>query len=102
MKVNIVEKQEQPMLYRTEVKAEVTFDREVPSRSFMKEQVAKALKADQQLLIIREIKSGFSERKAEVYAYLYKDKDKLDKFVKDYLKKRNENGKKEESSENSE
>ncbi|MGM5484978.1 MAG: hypothetical protein ACQEP1_03855 [Nanobdellota archaeon] len=88
MKVKIVEKQEQPLLSRTELKAEVEFDKEIPSRQFMREQVAKAVKGNQEMIIIERIVSKFSSRKADVFAHVYKDKAKMEKFVRDYMKKR--------------
>lgn len=90
MKIKILEKKDQPLMFRQELKLEVEFDNEVPSRKFLMEQVAKATKAKEDLVVIDKIESNFGEKVANVLAHVYTDKAKMDSFVRGYMKKRHE------------
>lgn len=90
MKIKILDKKEQPLMYRQELSLEVEFESEVPSRDFLKKQVAKATKADEKLVIIEKIESQFGVKKAMVVAHVYTDAKKLETFVRGYMKKRHE------------
>ena len=94
MKIKILAKDEQPLLYRQQVKLEVEFDAEVPNRAFLKEQIAKFLKVDMELVMVEKISSKFGQRKADVVVHVYNDKAKLDSFVPAHIKKRHEPKKK--------
>jgi ribosomal protein S24E len=88
MKIKILEKKDETLLRRHNVKVEVEFDKEVPSRDLIREHVAKALKTDQEMVIVDSIKSSFGSRKANVVVYSYSDKKFMEKVVRSYLHKR--------------
>ena len=90
MKIRILEKKEQPLFYRHEYNIEVDFDNEVPKRRFLREQVSKASKVKENLIIIESIKPRFGEKVADVLAYVYDDEKKLNSFVSEHIKKRHE------------
>jgi len=76
MKIKIVENKEKPFLYRKEMKLEVEFDKEVPSRGFLREHVAKAAKSEKEMVIIDKIDPNYGIRVANVVAHVYNDKKK--------------------------
>jgi len=90
MKIKILEKKDQPLMYRQELTLEVEFDNEVPSRKFLMEQVAKATKSAENLVIVDKIESNFGTRVADVHAYIYVDEKKMESFVRGYMKKRHQ------------
>ena len=90
MKIKIVENKEKPFLYRKEMKLEVEFDKEVPSRGFLREHVAKAAKSEKEMVIIDKIDPNYGIRVANVVAHVYNDKKKMDSFVREHMKKRHE------------
>lgn len=90
MKIRIQEKLDQPLLYRQELNLEVDYEKEVPSREFLREQIAKAVKADKEMVVVESIKSVSGKHLAKVQSHVYNDKKKMDLFVRDYLKKRHE------------
>jgi ribosomal protein S24E len=94
MKIKILAKEEQRLLYRQLVKLEVEYDAEVPARTFLKEQIAKFLKVDQELVVVESINNKYGARKADVVVHVYTDKTKLDTFVPAHIKKRHEPKKK--------
>lgn len=88
MKIKILEKKDEPLLRRQNIKIEVEFEKEIPSRLLIREHVAKALKVDQEMLIVDSIKSSFGSLKANVTSHFYLDKVLMDKIVKKHVKKR--------------
>jgi len=69
--MEIISKEEQPLLKRTVIKARIAFEGKTPSRQEVRRKLAKALKAKEELLIIKHIYTGFGERSAEIHAALY-------------------------------
>ena len=90
MKIKILEKKEEPLLRRQTVNIEVEFEKEVPSRALIREHVAKALKADQEMVVVHLIESSFGSLKAKVTVHFYSDKKYMDKIVRKYVQKRHE------------
>ena len=99
MKIKILERNKQPLLYREEIKADVEFDKEVPSRTFIREQIAKSAKVDVEKIVVDKIKSHFGKNNADVLVYIYDDKKKYDSFVSEHMKKKHVIEKKEEPEE---
>jgi ribosomal protein S24E len=77
MKLTITEKKEAPLLSRTEVKAELTFDKATPSTEQLKQQLASTLSADQKLIVIKKINTSFGSTKADTVAYVYSDEKSM-------------------------
>lgn len=96
MKIKILEKKDEPLLRRQNIKIEVEFENEVPNRVLIREHVAKALKADQEMVVVQKIKSSFGSLKADVIVHVYSDKKLMEKFVRNHVKKRHETKKEEE------
>lgn len=71
--IEIISKEEQPLLGRTFVKATVGFSGVTPNRKDIRSKVAKETKTQLQKVIIRNIKAGFGEKTAHIDALLYKD-----------------------------
>lgn len=97
--VNITKEFENKLLKRKEVVAEVETQNSTISRQDAKEQLAKKLKADEELIIIENITSHFGSRNATVTAFVYDDVETLKKITLKHILKRNEAPQSEEAQE---
>ncbi len=82
MQLKILNKQENPLLSRTEVSAELTFEGAVPSANEVKKEINKQLGADFNLIDV-SMESEFGSKAATAQINVYKD----DKAMKAAIKK---------------
>lgn len=96
MQVTIKKKEENALLKRTEVSGELEFDGATPSNKDLAEALAKELKKDVSLVIIKNIYTEFSQQKATFNAVVYADAEAKAKFEMStkHLRKQAEEGKK--------
>ena len=92
MELNITSKKEEPLLSRTELKADVIFEKATPSYHELASLVASKVKADEKLVAIRHVYTSFGNKNAELIAYVYKDEDKK-KFIEPKLKEKKDKAK---------
>lgn len=78
MNIKILEQKQEPLLSRTEVKAELSFEGATPSNEELKKALATQLKADENLVVIKSIYTEFGIAKATATAYIYTDKKALE------------------------
>jgi len=71
-----MDKKEEPLLSRTMLKVEISFDKATPSYQEVTASLATHAKADEKLIAIKHIYTLFGSKKAEVTAYLYADEAK--------------------------
>lgn len=72
MQLKITKKEEKPLLARSEVSAELSYDAVTPNRQETKKALAKELKAAEETLVIKTIKPVFGERMSIVTAEVYR------------------------------
>ena len=77
MDLKITEKKEEPLLSRTRITAEISFDAVTPSNKDVKAKIASALKANENIVVIKNIKVLFGKKEAKVIGYQYEDEKKL-------------------------
>ncbi len=75
MELKIETRQEEPLLSRTKIIANITFDKATPSYKDLIPQIASSVKKEESLVIIRRMKNYFGSRKAQVLAYAYNDEN---------------------------
>ncbi|MDD5086806.1 MAG: hypothetical protein PHV16_03570 [Candidatus Nanoarchaeia archaeon] len=97
--MEILEKNEQSLLSRTEVIAKDSYTGSTPSRESIKERLAKALNADKGLLVVKHIYPEFGFGTAKIIAYLYSTKESMNEIEPEYSLKRGEKNKKESKEE---
>ncbi len=73
MQLNITSKEEKPLLSRTEIMADITFDSATPSKEKIKEKLATILKVDANLIVVKKVFNKFGEKRAGVSAFAYKN-----------------------------
>ncbi|MEM1577865.1 MAG: 30S ribosomal protein S24e [Candidatus Pacearchaeota archaeon] len=86
---------ENPLLHRDELKLNIRFDKSVPSRKEIKQNLSKIFNVNEELISIRKIETFFGSKEMVVYAFIYKDKEWLNKL--EIIKKKN--GREEEKKE---
>ena len=84
MKVEILETREQPLLERKVVKATLTFEGATPSRKKVLTTMAGQLKAKEEQVILKSVRSAFGRTKAVVTLHLYKGRKQAERFEPSY------------------
>ena len=72
MELNIIKKEEKPLLSRTEVVAEIDFDASTPKKEEIKKKIASSLKSDPNITVIKKVYTIFGKKKIKVLAFVYK------------------------------
>jgi ribosomal protein S24E len=98
MDLNITKKEEQPLLSRTEIIAEITFGGETPSRYDIVQAISKQLKSNPEFTLVKHIYNEFGSQKANIEAYIYKD-EKVMKVLEKKIREVKEPKKQEEKPE---
>jgi len=101
MELEIIEKRENPLLNRTEIKFRVKHQGEkTPERELVKNDLAEMLKVNKNLVIIDHIRPSFGMAISSGYAKIYKSIEDVKRVEPSYILKRNKFGEaKEEKSE---
>lgn len=85
MKLKIIKKNENKLLSRIEIEAEVTFDVVTPSRMELREAIAKELKEKPERTVIFQIKTDFGNKRADIYAEIYNDENIMKDVVPKHI-----------------
>ena len=76
MNLTITNKNSEPLLSRTMVKASLEFDKSTPPYAEITAALASHMKADEKLVAIRTVNNHFGSKTADVLAYIYADEAK--------------------------
>ena len=88
--MNIKKKEENKLLGRIEVFADITFSGTTPSRDSIRKDISKEFKTDESLVIIKRINTIFGESKAIVEANIYHKDKALENIEAKHFVKRNQ------------
>lgn len=80
---------ENKLLGRRELVLKLDLDAKTLGRFEAKAMIAKEFKAEEDLVIVKEILSHFGSRSVTIIANIYNSKEALDKVSRDHLIKRN-------------
>jgi small subunit ribosomal protein S24e len=78
MEIKIIEQKDKPVLSRKEIIAEISFTGKTPSNEEVRKKIAEESKADEELVVVKNIYTEFGLTKAKVNAYVYNSKEKLE------------------------
>ena len=87
--MEIIENFENKLLNRKQITAKEKVSGTTLSRKDAKSKIAKALKVEEDLIIVKEIKSHFGSLDVIITANVYDSKDSLEKNARPHLIKRN-------------
>jgi small subunit ribosomal protein S24e len=90
MEINVNEKIENPLLNRTEIHFDCTYQGEAtPKIMDVKNRLVATLDVDKNLLVVHNLKPSYGEGKAIGYAKIYDSEESLAKIEKDHVVKKN-------------
>lgn len=84
MNVEILETREQPLLGRKVVKASLRFEGATPSRKEVLSTLANQLKAKEEQVVLKTVRSAFGRTKAIATLHLYKSRKQAERFEPRY------------------
>lgn len=90
MKLMVTEKKDSALLDRTQLQGVIDFEGATPSNNDVAMAIAKELKTDVSLVVVKSVKTRFSQQKADFLALGYKTaeaRQKMEKMTK-HLKKK--------------
>ena len=90
MNIKIINKNEQPLLARIEIEAELSYPKATPSNKEVAENIASQLKIQAKNVVIKHIYTKFGTQDAKVVAYAYKtpeDKERIERKTKHLVEK---------------
>ena len=99
MELKIIEKKEKPLLLRTEIIAEILFKGKTPSKEEIKKGIVKEVKTNEDLVIIKKIRTYFGLGKVNITAYIYSNKSDVEKTEPKKKERKKAEVKKEEKEE---
>ncbi len=87
MQLKLLEKKENPLLSRSEVKGELTFDGATPKEADVKKLLATTTKSDEKLVKVKNIYTHNGHQKADIHAHIYTDEKVMKELEKEKKKK---------------
>ena len=98
MEINVNEKIENPLLNRTEIQFDCTYQGDAtPKIMDVKNRLVAILDVDKNLLVVHNLKPSYGEGKANGYAKIYDTEESLSKIEMDHVVEKNKEPAKEES-----
>ncbi len=80
MELKIVKKEDNPLLARAEIEAEASFYNEAtPKKEEIKKKISSMEKANEKLIVVKNIHSDFGVGEASILIYVYRSEDDLKK-----------------------
>ena len=80
MDLKIIKKEDNPLLSRKEIELESSFFGEAtPKKEDIKKKVASSEKADEKLVVVKDVYNDFGAGKAKVLVYVYASEEELKK-----------------------
>ena len=89
MDVEIISKDENPMLHRTDVRFQIVHEEATPSRLSVRDSLAAKLDKSSDEVIVHELKTKFGMRKTVGYAKVYETSDFARDVEQEYMLERN-------------
>ena len=91
MEINVNEKIENPLLNRTEIYFDCTYQGDAtPTVMEVKNRLVATLNVDKNLLVVHNLKPSYGEGKANGYAKLYDSEENVAKIEREHVIKKNQ------------
>lgn len=92
MELDIISRDQNPMLHRTDVRFEIIHDEETPSRLSVRDSLAAKLDKDSAEVVIHELATKFGMRKTIGYAKVYDSPEYAIEIEQEHMLDRNKIG----------
>jgi small subunit ribosomal protein S24e len=80
MKIDVNKRNENKFFNREEISFSVEFEKTIPKREEIKEELCKSLNLQKELCVLRRLRSSFGSKRLIGEIFVYKNKDELMKF----------------------
>ena len=90
MDLKLLKERETPLLSRKRATFEATFKGSTPTRDSVREAVAKLLKTDKELTIIKHIYTSYGLEKTKIIAHIYSKKEDMQRYEEKSVLKKHE------------
>jgi len=77
MKIEVIEKRENPLLNRDEIRVKILYEGATPDFLKIREEIVKKLKLNNNLVVMNSIKTEFGRKSSNCYLKVYKDKESM-------------------------
>ncbi|HII16443.1 TPA: hypothetical protein HA361_00870 [Candidatus Woesearchaeota archaeon] len=78
--ISITSQTEEPLLHRVKIEAAIADSHATPSKAEIHAAIAKEVKADPSLVVVRHVATSFGTRDAKAFCYYYKDRKYREKL----------------------
>ena len=85
MNVDIVDKKPEQLMKRIAFTAKTVFEGKTPSRQDLRKEIAKALGAKEDLVVLRQIKTDYGSERAIITGFVYETPETLKRLEKKYM-----------------
>jgi small subunit ribosomal protein S24e len=80
MKIDVNKRNENKFFNREEISFSVEFEKTIPKKEEIKDELCKSLNLQKELCVLRRLRSSFGSKKLVGEIFVYKNKDELMKF----------------------
>ncbi|HIE34540.1 MAG TPA: 30S ribosomal protein S24e [Candidatus Altiarchaeales archaeon] len=87
MRIEIIEKRENPLLNRKEIQVKILYEGRTPDFLKIKEEIVKKLKLNNNLTVLNSIETEFGKKSSNCYLKVYKDEESMKVEPEHRLKK---------------
>jgi small subunit ribosomal protein S24e len=77
MAIKIITNNENVLLDKKEIVAEIEFQGSTPNKAEVKKSIASTVGGDEKLVVVKIIKTGYGSQKAKVVAHVYNSKEQM-------------------------
>lgn len=87
--MEVVKDFDNKLLNRKDIVVKIENDSVTPSRKELRAQIAKQFKVDENLVIVKMVKTYYGSRNVDVFGNIYKDRKTLERLTNEHIVKRN-------------
>lgn len=99
MDINMLKERDTPLMSRKRYTFEIGFKGSTPTRKQIRDEIAKKLKSDPSLTVIKHVYGKYGVEKAKVITHVYENKKDMEKFEEKVLLDKHVEKKEEEKKE---
>ncbi|MGV8140974.1 MAG: hypothetical protein ACP5NW_00880 [Candidatus Woesearchaeota archaeon] len=88
MDIEILKKNQEPLMHRTHFEAKIVFEGKTPSRTMMMKDLCTKLSSKESLTIVRKISTDYGSERALLDGYVYDTEDALKALENQFVKLR--------------
>jgi ribosomal protein S24E len=96
MNIQIIKDEKKPLLKRRELTGKIGYEGKTPARLEIRKELAKAVNAKEELVIVKKVKPDYGSQSAKMEANIYDDEKTMKEVEQNYMLVRHGAGEKKE------